>query len=90
MKCSVLLQGCKFRFQRASLQGLEDARISLIGDIESVEGEALGLAKEAYRKRHPDSFWIDFGDFSMWKMSPKSGRLIGGFARAGQVELTPC
>lgn len=34
----------------------------------------------------PDAFWISYGDFSFWKMSDiVSIRLVGGFARAGQV-----
>lgn len=68
------------------MQGLQDARVSLTGDITAVEGQEAEQLRGLYRKRHPDSFWVDFGDFSIFRMVPKTGRLIGGFARAGQVK----
>ena len=45
----------------------------------------LAEVRTTYKQQHPNSFWIDFGDFSLWKLTPKLARLIGGFARAGQV-----
>ena len=39
-----------------------------------------------YLKKHPDAFWVDFGDFSWWRMEKvEMARLVGGFARAGKV-----
>ena len=74
-------------FNGSHMQGLSDARVSLIGDIEAVQEQELASVKQAYKQQHPNSFWVDFGDFSMWKLSPRLGRLIGGFARAGSVCL---
>jgi hypothetical protein len=59
--------------------------VSLTGDIRAVEGEEAEQLRGVYRKRHPKSFWVDFGDFSIFRLVPITGRLIGGFARAGQV-----
>ena len=71
------------------MQGLQDARVNLIGDIEAVEQQDLAGVRSTYKQQHPNSFWIDFGDFSMWRLTPKLARLIGGFARAGQVSMQP-
>lgn len=68
-----------------NLKGLQDARVSLTGDIRAVEGEEAEQLRGVYRKRHPKSFWVDFGDFSIFRLVPITGRLIGGFARAGQI-----
>jgi hypothetical protein len=42
--------------------------------------------KRGYLAKHPDAFWVDFGDFSWHRMDGILGaRLIGGFARAGSI-----
>ena len=66
---------------------MQDARVSLIGDVEALSGDEAQQVKEVYKKKHPGSFWVDFGDFSVFRLTPKTARLIGGFARAGQVTL---
>ena len=70
-----------------TLQGLSDARVSLTGDIYAVEENDKEGVRAAYKKKHPKSFWVDFGDFTLFRLTPRTGRLIGGFARAGQVSL---
>lgn len=67
------------------MQGLEDARVNLTGDIEQVSKDEDPQIRDLYKKKHPNSFWIDFGDFSLFRLTPRQGRLIGGFARAGKV-----
>ena len=49
-------------------------------------GEEEQAVRAAYKQRHPNSFWVDFGDFALFRLTPRTGRLIGGFARAGQVK----
>lgn len=68
-----------------NFQGLQDARVSLTGDIAAVEGQEAEELRGLYRQRHPNSYWVDFGDFSIFRLVPRTGRLIGGFARAGQI-----
>lgn len=42
--------------------------------------------REAYLAKHPNSFWVDFGDFSWWRLDEVlQARVVGGFARAGKV-----
>ena len=58
----------------------------MIGDIAPVpEADKEGV-RSAYLARNPGSFWVNFGDFTLFRMTRMvTGRLIGGFARAGQV-----
>ena len=51
-----------------------------------MEGKEEQAARDAYKQRHPNSFWVDFGDFAMFRLTPRTGRLVGGFGRAGQVK----
>ena len=42
--------------------------------------------KEVYLKKHPGAFWVDFGDFSWFRMDEITDiRFVGGFARAGSI-----
>lgn len=60
----------------------------MIGEVvkcskEEVEEEGL---RELYMKKHPNAFWVDFGDFSFFRMKHlKSVNFVGGFARAGSI-----
>ena len=36
-------------------------------------------------KKHPGAFWIEFGDFNLFKMEIEKINFVGGFARAGSV-----
>ncbi len=65
---------------------MDDSRVTLTGTVEVLSGEAEKAARALYKQRHPDSFWIDFGDFEPFKMTSISKvRLNGGFARAATV-----
>mmetsp|Transcript_45615 Transcript_45615/g.134925 ORF Transcript_45615/g.134925 Transcript_45615/m.134925 type:complete len:277 (-) Transcript_45615:264-1094(-) len=67
-------------------EGAADGRVTLIGDVKRCskeEVEADGL-KELYRAKHPNAFWVDFGDFTWYRMTElKAVNFVGGFARAG-------
>ena len=67
--------------------GAADARVTLHGSVQKIEAqEEIAEAREAFLQCHPDAFWVDFGDFSWFRMSEiKMARLVGGFARAGTV-----
>lgn len=65
---------------------MQDARFNLVGDVQRIPEGEIAAAKELFRKSHPKSFWIDFGDFIGYKfVSIKGGRLTGGFGRVGDV-----
>ncbi|CAM9118754.1 unnamed protein product, partial [Phaeothamnion confervicola] len=70
-----------------TFKGAQDGRVTLIGDVNRVTDAAeLEAVKAIYRARHPNAFWIDFGDFSFFRMDTvKAIRFVGGFAMAGDI-----
>eukprot|EP00884_Botryococcus_braunii_P004094 jgi/Botrbrau1/13686/Bobra.0378s0015.1 len=68
----------------ANFQGMSDARVTISGPVTPVpEPDEV---RAIYKKRNPSAFWVDFGDFTWFRMDTvKAVRLVGGFARAGQV-----
>ncbi|KAL1569320.1 hypothetical protein AAHA92_00811 [Salvia divinorum] len=54
-----------------------------------VHGDALPVAetekeaiRSAYLARHPEAFWVDFGDFQFLRIEPKVVRYVSGVATA--------
>lgn len=46
------------------LQGIADGRVNLIGRMAPITDDAeKAAAKAAYLSKHPNSFWVEFGDF---------------------------
>lgn len=68
-------------------QGAADSRVTLNGTVSKLTGEEeMAEARKCYLAKNPDAFWVDFGDFQWFKMDKLlNARLVGGFARAGQV-----
>lgn len=69
--------------QRADPQTL--ARVSLQGTAEVLPRDAAeyALIKHLYLNRFPEAEPIfSLGDFNLWKITPKSGRFVAGFAKA--------
>lgn len=78
-KCSVTIMANGFA-------GLADARISIAGKMSQIPSDDIKQSRELYLKKHPDSFWVDFGDFSWFRLdSIVKIRVVGGFGRAGSV-----
>jgi hypothetical protein len=69
------------------LQGIADGRITLMGRAAPIADEAEKMAAKAvYMAKHPNSFWVEFGDFAWFRMNEVvAARLVAGFARAGTV-----
>ncbi|KAJ3674622.1 hypothetical protein LUZ60_005238 [Juncus effusus] len=67
-----------------------DTVITLYGDAITVSEEETESVRGAYLKRHPDAFWVDFGDFSFVQIKPKFVRYVSGVATAllGSGEFT--
>lgn len=77
---------CSFTVMAEGFRGLSDARVNVIGNITPVPEQDIAAAKRLYLARHPDSFWVEFGDFTWFRMDQiLSARVVGGFARAGAV-----
>lgn len=77
---------CSVTIMENGFKGMKDARITLVGKISPVGEDTVAKARETYVTRHPDSFWVDFGDFTWFKMDTiRTVRVVGGFGRAGSV-----
>jgi putative heme iron utilization protein len=65
-------------------------RLSVTGHAEIATDPAL---KARWLAVHPyAAFYAEFTDFALWRVQPRAGHLIGGFARANRLDeaaLTP-
>jgi putative heme iron utilization protein len=65
---------------------LGSARATLIGLTESVPASDLHSVREAYLARHENShYWVDFSDFSFFRLQPIDLYYVGGFGVMGWV-----
>jgi hypothetical protein len=62
------------------------ARATLVGVVAGVPKEELGPVREAYLDRHPNSSnWVDFADFSFYRLELVEVYYVGGFGVMGWV-----
>ena len=60
---------------------LAAARLTLMGEARVVSGREGAEAREAYLGRHARAgYWVDFDDFSFWRLDVADVYFIGGFA----------
>ncbi|VFQ77222.1 unnamed protein product [Cuscuta campestris] len=59
-----------------------DLIINVYGDIVPVSETEKEDVRAAYLVRHPDAFWVDFGDFHFLRIEPKVVRYLSGVATA--------
>ena len=60
---------------------LAGGRVTLMGHAARVEAAGKPAAREAYLARHPKAaFWVDFEDFSFWRLEVADVYFVGGFA----------
>lgn len=98
---------CSLTVLAPGFKGMEDSRVSLTcvakklggggsgNDATTSDAEEESAARAAFKQRHPDAFWVDFGDFSWWRLdpvgdsdsslAPPAARVVAGFGRAGNV-----
>lgn len=63
------------------------ARATLIGEALPVSAAELGAVREIYQAHHPNSrYWVDFPDFSFYRLQPAELYYVGGFGVMGWVE----
>lgn len=80
-RCAVLVAG-----QPAEVNPQTAPRVTLSGIAEPDDDLAL---KARYLAIHPYAAqYAGFGDFRLWRVSPASGRLVGGFAQAARLRGT--
>ena len=60
---------------------LAGGRVTLMGRAARIEASGRSAAREAYLARHPKAaFWVDFEDFSFWRLEVSDVYFVGGFA----------
>jgi heme iron utilization protein len=63
------------------------ARATLIGDAAPVPENEVAGVRERYLARHESSrYWVDFSDFSFFRLQPIDLYYVGGFGVMGWVE----
>lgn len=71
----------------ANLDPLGAGRLTLVGAAEPVPDEDLTEARAAYLNRHENaSYYVDFADFSFWRLNPIELYFVGGFGVMGWVQ----
>jgi putative heme iron utilization protein len=74
--------------ERAPGDPLEGARIMLAGRAEEVAGDERGVLRRRYLNAHPSAeTFVDFKDFSFFRILPAGAHLVAGFGRI--VDLKP-
>ncbi|KAI3474497.1 hypothetical protein Pfo_029407 [Paulownia fortunei] len=59
-----------------------DLIVTVQGDALPVTESNVEAIRTAYMTRHPDAFWVDFGDFQFLRIEPKVVRYASGVATA--------
>jgi hypothetical protein len=80
---------CSLFIEQAGVDGdpLGAARASLIGHAEAVPEHDAASVREKYLARHENSrYWVDFADFSFFRLQPIDLYYVGGFGVMGWVE----
>jgi heme iron utilization protein len=68
--------------ERAAGDPLEGARIMLAGTAEQATAEAVSELRRRYLNVHPSAeVFVDFKDFSFFRIRPKGAHLVAGFGR---------
>ena len=63
------------------------ARATLLGSCEPVPPEDVATVRETYLSRHANSrYWVDFSDFSFFRLAPLDIYYVGGFGVMGWVD----
>jgi len=76
---------CSLTVASKQFKGAADGRVNLMGTVKLVPKEEREALKEIYRAKHPDAFWVDFGDFNWFRMEIEKINFVGGFGRAGSI-----
>ena len=68
--------------ERSAGDPLEGARIMLAGTAEEAHGEAVAALRQRYLSAHPSAeVFVNFKDFSFFRIRPKGAHLVAGFGR---------
>jgi putative heme iron utilization protein len=65
------------------------ARATLVGNADPVPDDDLASVRERYLARHGNSrYWVDFSDFSFFRLQPVDLYYVGGFGVMGWVDAS--
>ncbi len=74
--------------ERAEGDPLEGSRIMLAGRAEEAGGDDVAILRRRYLNAHPSAeTFVDFKDFSFFRIRPHAAHLVAGFGRI--VDLKP-
>jgi putative heme iron utilization protein len=74
--------------ERAEGDPLEGSRIMLAGRAEQAQGDDATILRRRYLNAHPSAeVFVDFKDFSFFRIRPTGAHLVAGFGRI--VDLSP-
>ncbi|GAB4820158.1 hypothetical protein N2152v2_007204 [Parachlorella kessleri] len=78
---------CSLTVLADGFKGMDAARVNLKGEVAPIlDREQRDAVRQLYLQRHPGSYWVDFGDFTWFRMDRiAAARVVGGFGRAGKV-----
>jgi heme oxygenase (biliverdin-IX-beta and delta-forming) len=75
--------------QETDGEPLGASRVTLVGNILPVENAELAEARKLYLDRHANSkYWVDFEDFSFYRMNVVDVYYVGGFGVMGWVSAS--
>ena len=57
---------CSLTIASSAFKGAADGRVNLMGQVKLVPKEERDALKPLYLENHPDAFWVDFGDVSIY------------------------
>src|SRR5258707_12302275 len=68
--------------ERAEGDPLEGSRIMLAGRAEEASGDDVAMLRRGYLNAHPSAeAFVDFRDFSFFRIRPHAAHLVAGFGR---------
>lgn len=68
---------------------LDASRVTLMGDTTKVPEDQLHEVRDLYLERYKNaSYWVDFDDFSFYRMEIKDIYFVGGFGAMGWVTVS--
>lgn len=63
-------------------------RVTLVGDLTEVGAEERRTVRERFLEANPATAgYIDFGDFSFWRLEVRAVRYVGGYGRMSWVDV---
>lgn len=66
---------------------LDRGRVTLLGRVEPIPEEETPPLRDAYLDRNPEArTWVDFADFSFYRLDPLDVYYVGGFGVMGWVD----